>query len=66
MLQILDDVIVGRILLYFIAQALELFCLFRYDIAEFYWFCMDFYCAVPDWKVWKLRRGDFENLIVNI
>ena len=23
-------------------------------------------CVVPDWKVWKLRAGDFENLIVNI
>jgi hypothetical protein len=45
-LQILDAVIVGRILLYFIAHALELFCVFRYDIAELYWFCMDFYCAV--------------------
>ena len=21
---------------------------------------------IPDWKVWKLRGGDFENLIVNI
>ena len=44
-LQILDAVIVGRILLYFIAHALELFCVFRY-IAELYWFCMEFYCAV--------------------
>jgi hypothetical protein len=34
-----------------------------------------FYCLLivlkvaqftPDWKVWKLRGGDFENLIVNI
>jgi hypothetical protein len=43
-LQILDAVIVGRILLYFIAHALELFCVFaEHDIAELYWFCMDFY-----------------------
>jgi hypothetical protein len=45
-LQILDAVIVGRISLYFIAHALKLFFVFRYDIAELYWFCMDFYCAV--------------------
>jgi hypothetical protein len=29
-----------------IAHALELLCVFRYDITELYWFCMDFYCAV--------------------
>ena len=34
------------IILYFIAHALELFCVFRYDIADRHWFCMDFYCAV--------------------
>jgi hypothetical protein len=34
MLQILDAVIVGRILLYFIAHALEFFCVFRYNIAD--------------------------------
>jgi hypothetical protein len=30
--------------------------------------CRVFFRApgVPDWKVWKLRAGDFENLIVNI
>jgi hypothetical protein len=60
-LQILDAVIMGRILLYFIANALELFCIFRYDIAELYWFCMDFYCAVL-WKFvimkWRPSRSE--------
>jgi hypothetical protein len=62
-----DAVIVGRILLYFIAHALEFFRVFRYDIAELYWFCMDFYCAVLWMFVimkWRPSRSD-EHLYIS-
>jgi hypothetical protein len=62
MLQILDTVIVGHILLYFIVHALEFFCFFQYDIAELCWFCMDFLLCRPSFQpifVYRLFQQKF-------
>jgi hypothetical protein len=60
---ILDAVIVGRILLYFIAHAPELFCVFRYDIAELFGFVWIFIVPSSEclWS-WSDGRQEVKNI----